>query len=166
MIRQRDAVLFLLSIPSLICLPGLARIVYGQRPAGAPWPTAGVALVVTTREVTFGRRRSDMRAAVVQRAVSTARVQASERQPLWPWFALGGAVVGGAGAAVLGVTQCDAGCQDDGSLSRLPAYAAVGALAGGVVGAIVGLLVDTSISDNHSRPTILPNESARRDSRS
>lgn len=158
MFQRRKTLLFVL----LISLRSSTHAVYGQGPAEPHPPPAGLARAVNTREVTFGSRgatesAADMRAAAVQRAVSSTRKQTSERQRLWPWFALGGAVIGGAGVAILGVTQCDAGCQDDGSLSRLPAYVAVGALSGGVVGAIVGFLVDTSISGNHSQPNNRPN---------
>ncbi|HEY5060473.1 MAG TPA: hypothetical protein VII52_03005 [Gemmatimonadaceae bacterium] len=169
MIRRRDVGLLLLLILSLVCVLVPAHVVYGQALPEPHVRPAAMAPVVITREVTFGTSRAtesaaDMRAAAVQRAVSTARMQTSERQHLWPWFALGGAVLGGAGVVILGVTQCGAGCQDDGALSRLPAYAAVGALAGGVVGAIIGLLVDTSISGSHSQPNKVPNDSVRHES--
>src|SRR5665213_2264165 len=108
MFQQWKTLLFVL----LMSLRSPTHAVYGQRPAEPHLPPVGVAPVVNTRDVTFGTTRAaesaaDMRAAAVQRAVSTARMQTSERQRLWPWFALGGAVLGGAGVAILGVTQCD-----------------------------------------------------------
>jgi hypothetical protein len=116
--------------------------------------------VVSVRDDKLGKSLFTQSAADMRRAARglDARMQTAERHRLWPWFALGGAVLGGAGVSILGVTQCDAGCQDDGSLSRLPGYAAVGALAGGVVGAVVGLLIDTAAAANHNQPNRVPND--------
>jgi hypothetical protein len=65
-----------------------------------------------------------------------------ERPRHWPLYALGGAVLGGATVTVLAVKNCDQGCRDDGALSFLPPYIAIGALIGGILGALVGLAVD------------------------
>lgn len=144
-----------LFVALLIAFVTPAREMSGQRLTAPPLPSPATAPIVNTSVVPFGPSRltespADMRAAAIQRAVSSARLQAPDRQRVWPWFAVGGAVLGGAGVAILAVTQCDAGCQDDGSLSRVPPYVVAGALAGGVVGALVGLIVDSANPGNHT----------------
>ena len=69
----------------------------------------------------------------------------AERQPrrLWPWFALGGAVVGAASLTVWAVRQCDMGCRDDGGLFYSYTYfPAIGAVLGAIVGGVIGGQVD------------------------
>ena len=66
-----------------------------------------------------------------------------KRHHLWPWFVVGGALVGGGTVLALTAKHCDSGCQDDGgwgfSLPYTVAAAGVGAAVGGVLGAIVDL---------------------------
>jgi hypothetical protein len=61
---------------------------------------------------------------------------------LWPAFALGGALIGGGIVVGVGLTQCDAGCNDDGGWAMAPPYVVAGAVIGGLIGGLVGLLVD------------------------
>ncbi|HJP60794.1 MAG TPA: hypothetical protein VJ865_12375 [Gemmatimonadaceae bacterium] len=65
------------------------------------------------------------------------------RHHYWPFYALGGAVLGGGFVAIYGVTHCDLGCRDDGALAYLPAYVGIGAVAGALIGALVGFAVDS-----------------------
>jgi len=60
----------------------------------------------------------------------------------WPIYALGGAVIGGAGAAIVAVRSCDQACRHDEGPVVLPPLIAIGALIGGLVGALVGLSID------------------------
>lgn len=71
-------------------------------------------------------------------------VLAPEHHALWPWFALGGAVLGAGTVVVMAATHCDAGCRDDGGWAFVPAYAAVGAGIGALAGAVLGVVVDLS----------------------
>ncbi len=69
--------------------------------------------------------------------------QPAARTPRWPWYAVGGAILGAGTVTVLVLANCDAGCRDDGGYGYafglfVPAAAAVGA----VGGAIIGLVVD------------------------
>ena len=79
-------------------------------------------------------------------AESLKRLAAEDHKHYWPEFALGGAVVGGVGVAVLAVVNCDQGCQDDGALAHLPPFIAAGAVGGALIGAVIGLIVDSSRS--------------------
>lgn len=67
-----------------------------------------------------------------------------KRKPplLWPWFALGGAVVGAGVVVGYSVRHCDQGCRDDGAMAYVPYYAALFALKGAVVGGLVGGVLD------------------------
>lgn len=79
-------------------------------------------------------------------AASVKRSTAGDHKHYWPEFALGGAVAGGLGVAVLAVVNCDQNCQDDGALAHLPPFIAAGAIGGAVIGAVIGLIVDSSRS--------------------
>ena len=71
----------------------------------------------------------------------------STRPRRWPWFTLGGALLGAGAMTALILTQCDEHCRDDGGYGfgfalYVPAAAGIGALAG----TAIGLIVD------HNRP--------------
>lgn len=78
-----------------------------------------------------------------QRPSIPSVAEGSKRHHLWPWFVVGGALVGGGTVLALTAKHCDSGCQDDGgwgfSLPVAVAVAGVGAAVGGVLGAIVDL---------------------------
>lgn len=65
------------------------------------------------------------------------------RQDRWPWYALGGTLLGGGFVAIYGVKHCDLGCRDDGGFAYLPYYVGIGALAGAILGALIGFAVDS-----------------------
>jgi len=68
----------------------------------------------------------------------------SQKRHNWPWFVLGGTVVGGVGAGAFALTHCDQGCKDDGGLAYLPYIVAIGAGLGAVVGLVIGLVADAN----------------------
>lgn len=41
---------------------------------------------------------------------------------LWPTFAVGGALLGGAAITTFALAHCDVGCKDDGALGSLPPF--------------------------------------------
>src|SRR5687768_5210584 len=69
-----------------------------------------------------GQRLEEARTAVAASPLaptSTFRLangqwESVERKLVWPWFALGGLVVGGGVVAALVLANCDEGCRDDG----------------------------------------------------
>ncbi|HEV8445514.1 MAG TPA: hypothetical protein VGQ44_01795 [Gemmatimonadaceae bacterium] len=70
----------------------------------------------------------------------------AEEKRYWPYFTLGGGLIGGGAVAGLAIANCHQDCQDDGSLSFLPGYVAAGAAVGAAVGTVIGLIVDASRS--------------------
>jgi hypothetical protein len=73
------------------------------------------------------------------------RVQSAsiDKQPRrWPWFMLGGGIVGGAATAGFALASCDQGCKDDGGLAFIPYIVAIGAAVGALIGALIGVAVD------------------------
>jgi len=113
----------------------------------------GIALIalMLTAAPAEAQRVTDLRPVGVVRyrpnetpRLSVPRVaDGSKRHHLWPWFVVGGALVGGGTVLALTAKHCDSGCQDDGgwgfSLPVAVAAAGVGAAVGGVLGAIVDL---------------------------
>jgi hypothetical protein len=140
----------------------LAAILASALPLSAqpPQPQARVLGTVTLYSgIPVLALRADIsrapREASVRRALSrTTEVDSGTPRRVWPYFALGGAIVGGVGVALFANAKCDAGCQDDGAVG-LPAYVATGAVIGAVVGAIVGLAVEHGPRPYH-RLHILP----------
>lgn len=70
---------------------------------------------------------------------------ADEQKHYWPYFTLGGALVGAGAVVGLAVANCNQSCQDDGAVG-LPGFIAAGAAIGAAVGTVVGLIVDASRS--------------------
>jgi hypothetical protein len=92
-----------------------------------------------TSEKTFRRAASP-----IHTTARSAVTDSTKRRHLWPFFALGGAILGGGTIALIAVKNCDQGCRDDGALAFLPPYVAIGALLGAIVGALIGLGADSS----------------------
>ena len=86
------------------------------------------------------------RPATAPHLTSSLKRQAEDQKRYWPYFTLGGALIGGGAVAGLAVANCHQDCQDDGSLSFLPGYIAAGAAVGAAVGTVIGLIVDASRS--------------------
>jgi hypothetical protein len=95
---------------------------------------------------------AELRSAALRRAMLLTRTPTADSPRRWPWYALGGGVLGGVAVTVWAVSHCDAGCHDDGALSHLPPYVLGGALLGAVVGSVVGLIVDSATSATASAP--------------
>jgi hypothetical protein len=118
-----------------------------------PCRLLGIALIAVALRAApaEAQRVSDLRPAGVVRYRPSATprpsipsvAEGSKRHHVWPWFVLGGALVGGGTILALTAKNCDSGCQDDGgwgfSLYYAAAAAGIGAVAGGVLGAIVDL---------------------------
>jgi uncharacterized membrane protein YedE/YeeE len=63
---------------------------------------------------------------------------------VWPWFALGGALLAGAATWTVVSQNCEQGCRDDGGQQRGFYWTVAATGIGAVVGGLVGSLVDAS----------------------
>ena len=78
------------------------------------------------------------------RMAPVGQAVAESHTHIWPWCALGGAIVGGASVLGFAVSHCDANCRDDGALGYVGPFVAVGAIVGALIGGVTGLIVDST----------------------
>lgn len=79
--------------------------------------------------------------------------EGAKRHHVWPWFVLGGAVVGAGTVAIRAARNCDLNCQDDGGIGYAIYYGAAAAGVGAVAGGLLGAIVDLSRSDTAVGPS-------------
>jgi len=122
----------------------------------------GIALIafVITAAPAHGQRAADLRPVGVVRyrpseapRLSIPSVAEGKRHHLWPWFVVGGALVGGGTVLALTAKNCDSGCQDDGGWGFSLPYAVAAAGVGAAVGGVLGAIVDLSRSDTAVGPS-------------
>ena len=122
----------------------------------------GIALIafVITAAPAHAQRAADLRPVGVVRyrpseapRLSIPSVAEGKRHHLWPWFVVGGALVGGGTVLALTAKNCDSGCQDDGGWGFSLPYAVAAAGVGAVVGGLLGAIVDLSRSDTAVGPS-------------
>jgi hypothetical protein len=123
----------------------------------------GIALIafVITAAPAHAQRVADLRPVGLVRyrpseapRLSIPRVaEESKRHHLWPWFVVGGALVGGGTVLALTAKNCDSGCQDDGAWGFSIPYAVAAAGVGAAVGGVLGAIVDLSRSDTAVGPS-------------
>ena len=122
----------------------------------------GIALIafVITAAPAHAQRAADLRPVGVVRyrpskapRLSIPSVAEGKRHHLWPWFVVGGALVGGGTVLALTAKNCDSGCQDDGAWGFSIPYAVAAAGVGAAVGGVLGAIVDLSRSDTVVGPS-------------